>query len=66
LNACVLILFEISTMFILCFGSWGAQTIHYFELKSLVEGPFSARFNLSMVHQSSSNVCDPLIYTNQN
>jgi hypothetical protein len=38
LNACVLILFDvdawdkISTMFILCFGSWGAQTIHYFEL----------------------------------
>jgi hypothetical protein len=35
---CVLILFDVDawdkilTMFILCFGSWGAQTIHYFEL----------------------------------
>jgi hypothetical protein len=45
---CVLILFawdKRSTMFILCFGSWGAQTIHYFEIIWLVEGPFSARFN---------------------
>jgi hypothetical protein len=45
---CVLILFawdKRSTMFILCFGSWGAQTIHYFEIIWLVEGPFNARFN---------------------
>jgi hypothetical protein len=51
LNACVLILFDvdawnkISIVFILCFGSWGAQTIHYFELIWLVESPFNARFN---------------------
>jgi hypothetical protein len=28
-----------------CFGSWGVQTIHYFEFIWLVEGPFNAKFN---------------------
>ena len=36
---------KISIVFILCFGSWDAQTIYYFELIWLVEGPFNARFN---------------------
>ena len=29
----------------LCFGSWGAQTVHYFEFIWLVEDTFNARFN---------------------
>ena len=63
LNACVLNLFDVDawgkiwTMFILCFGSSGAQTILHFELIWLVEGPFSGRFN----QHGSLNVCDPLI-----
>jgi hypothetical protein len=36
---------KVPTVFILCFGFWGSQTIDYFKLIWLVEGPFSAKLN---------------------
>jgi hypothetical protein len=42
---------KVPTVFILYFGFWGSQTIDYFELIWLVEGPFNAKFN----HHGSSH-----------